>query len=193
MGIYLVSIAADDWDDEEVLKPTAQALTAELTRLKLPPFMPPQPQNFAPGSGTTFEEKLNRPMDSFSTLCRRQADGQDHTDALLGWELLLPITLPQPIELRVPSLHPGTTIAQSAHTVLTVARTLADQLALPPQIPAYCDNLDLTNWFTSTEVQRSAATHPGPWHDDLDAAFYTAMYLRAAEHSLRNACPLHYS
>ncbi|MFK8905838.1 hypothetical protein [Streptomyces sp. YS-3] len=193
MGIYLVSISADDWDDDEVLKPTAQALAAELKRLGLPPFLPPQPRNFAPGSGTTFEEKLNRPMDSFSSLCRTQANGQDHTGALLDWELLLPITLPHPVELRAPSPHDETTIAQSAHTVLAIARTLADQLALPPQIPAYCDNLALTNWFTSTEVQRSAKTHPGPWYDDLDAAFYTAMYLRAAEHSLRNACPLYYS
>ncbi|WP_329404236.1 hypothetical protein [Streptomyces melanogenes] len=193
MGIYLVSVAADDWDDEEVLQPTARALSAELTRLKLPPLAPPRPYDFVPGSGTTFEEKLNRPMGSFSTLCRTQPDGQDHTDALLGWELLLPISLPRPIELRVPSLHPDTTIAQSAHTVLAAAQTLADQLALPPQIPAYCDNLNLTNWFAGTEVQRAAQTHPGPWQDNLDAAFYTAVYLRAAEHSLRNACPLHYS
>ncbi|WP_371648710.1 MULTISPECIES: hypothetical protein [unclassified Streptomyces] len=193
MGIYLVSIGSEDWDDEEVLKPTARALTTELRRLKLPPLTPPPPHAFVPGSGTTFEEKLNRPMDSFSALCRAQPDGQDRSDALLGWDLLLPITLPEPIELRVPSPHGDITIAHSAATVLAAAQTLARQLALPPQTPAYCDNLNLTNWFDSPEAQRAAETHPGPWQDNLDAAFYTAMYLRAAEHSLRNACPLHYS
>ncbi|MEV6550929.1 hypothetical protein AB0M57_19785 [Streptomyces sp. NPDC051597] len=192
MGIYLVSITPDDWDDEEVLEPTARALTAELAHLGLPPLMPPRRHGFVPGSGTTFEEKLNRPMGSFGALCERQPDGLDYSNTLLGWDLLLPIALPHPIELRV-APHGDPTIAQSAHTVLAATQTLARQLALPPQIPAYCDNLDLTNWFTGTEIQRAAATHPGPWQNDLDAAFYTAVYLRAAEHSLRNACPLHYS
>lgn len=193
MGIYMVSVTAEDWDDEEVLKPTAQALAAELARLGLPPLVPPPTHSFVPGSGTTFEEKLNRPMDSFHHLCRTQPDGRDLADTLLGWELLLPIRLPHPIELRAPSFDRDTTIVASAHTVLAAARTVADQLALPPQVPPYCDNLELTNWFTSGEVQRAAATHPGPWQHDLDAAFYAAMYLRAAEHSLRTTCPLQYS
>lgn len=188
MGIYLVSIGSEDWDDEEVLKPTARALTTELRRLKLPPLTPPPPHAFVPGSGTTFEEKLNRPMDSFSALCRAQPDGQDRSDALLGWDLLLPITLPEPIELRVLASRrhhdrpfrrhrpcrrsdAGPTTGTSPADAGVLRQPQPHQLVRQPRGPA------------------SSRNAPGPWQDNLDAAFYTAMYLRAAEHSLRNACP----
>ncbi|MXM67378.1 hypothetical protein GR925_29095 [Streptomyces sp. HUCO-GS316] len=31
---------------------------------------------------------------------------------------------------------------------------------------------------------------PGPWSVDLDAAFYVALYLRAAQFVLRRGCPV---
>jgi hypothetical protein len=38
-----------------------------------------------------------------------------------------------------------------------------------------------------------ASRRPGPWSADLDAAFYVALHLRAAQHALRRSCPLVYS
>lgn len=55
-----------------------------------------------------------------------------------------------------------------------------------------CDNLDLTMWFREGAAKELAAARPGPWSDDLDAAFYVALFLRAAEHSVRRGCPIVY-
>lgn len=39
-------------------------------------------------------------------------------------------------------------------------------------------------------AERPAARRPGPWAVDLDTACYVALYLRAAQHSLRRGCPV---
>ncbi|WP_405016711.1 hypothetical protein OHV05_06060 [Kitasatospora sp. NBC_00070] len=177
MGIYLVSTDPDDWADDEVLRPTALALDAELARRGLAPFA------FSPGRG--FEEKLYRPLAGYDRLADALTPGQSP----LEWDLLLPVDLPEPFVLPVSSSYSDTTTVRGAGQVLATARTLAEALALPlAHIPADCGNLDLCAWFDSPAV----SAHPGPWQDDLDTAFYAALYLRAAEHALREGCPMHY-
>ncbi|MGV9993753.1 hypothetical protein [Streptomyces sp. NPDC003374] len=57
-------------------------------------------------------------------------------------------------------------------------------------MPSACDNLDLTMWFLDGATEQVAAARPGPWSEDLDAAFYVALYLRAAEHCIRRGAPI---
>ncbi|WP_229698427.1 hypothetical protein [Wenjunlia tyrosinilytica] len=188
MGIYLVGIDSRDWLDGEVLGAVAVALDAELERRGWEGFTAPEPGG--PGAGVSFEEKMNRPIDSFADLCRKQAGGPD---ALLDWDLLIPVEFDGALVLPVPSDHDDTTTVRSAHRALDAARRLADGMALPPGIPRTSGNLDIVNWFDGPAVGEAVGTYPGPWSGDLDAAFYTAVYLRAAEHSLRRECPIAYS
>ncbi|MFF2197850.1 hypothetical protein [Streptomyces sp. NPDC058157] len=192
MGTYLCSVDADDWSDDEILGPVALLLGSELGRRGLALGAPPPPADFVPQSGTSFEEKLYRPMRSFEALCRAQPDGEECCEALLGWDLLIPVDFEGALTLPVPSAYSDTTTVHSAHRTLAAAQRLAARLALPPQLPRHCDNLDLGNWFDDAAVAQAAAAHPGAWADDLDAAFYTALYLRAAEHALRWQCPMSY-
>ncbi|MEU3315394.1 hypothetical protein ABZ743_22320 [Streptomyces sp. NPDC006662] len=192
MGIYVCSVGAGDWSDEDVLRPTARALDAELSRLGLPACAPPAAAEFVPRSGMSFEEKMYRPLQTFEDLCRAQSDGQDSYDALLGWDLLVPVDFEDSLTLPVPAPYSENTTVRSAHRALRAAKRLAVRLALPPQVPHGGDNLALGNWFDSPARAEAAVSHPGPWAEDLDAAYYTALYLRAAEHSLRRRCPLHY-
>jgi hypothetical protein len=194
MGIYLVSNNCDEWSDEDVHGGTAAAIDEELSRRGLPPFSAPQPTPFTRGTGTMFEEKLYRPMGTFETLCRTHGSEQQAADALLDWTILLPVALAEPIVLDIPCPHDDVTAVRGAPEALVAARHLARVIGLPPQIPQHCDNLDLGIWFDSAEaVGAAAATHPGPWTEDLDRAFYVAVYLRAAEHSLRHRTPISYS
>ncbi|MFF1795636.1 hypothetical protein ACIF6L_20715 [Kitasatospora sp. NPDC086009] len=190
MGIYLVSVAADDWRDEEVLGPVAGAVDAELGRRGLAPFVCPEPVRARRRPGTRFEEKLHRPIGSFDRLCRARSD--DTHEALLGWEVLLPVDLADSVVLPARSEDDDPTTVGGARRALAAARRLADRLALPAGIPEHCDGLDLGRWFDGPAAV-AAATAPGPWSEDLDAAYYTAVYLRAAEHALRRGCPVAYS
>jgi hypothetical protein len=72
---------------------------------------------------------------------------------------------------------------------------LASILDLPlDELPAMCDNLQLTSYFLDQAEDDSRTTRTsGRWLDDHSSAFYTAMYLRAAEHSIRLGCPMLYS
>ncbi|MGV9264148.1 hypothetical protein ACWDRR_05730 [Kitasatospora sp. NPDC003701] len=190
MGIYLVSVAADDWLDAEVHGPVAGALGPELGRRGLPPFVCPEPAEFRPHSGTRFEEKLHRPIRSFDRLCRALPD--DTHEALLGWDVLLPVALDDSVVLPVGSAYNDPTTVGGARRTLAAARRLAERLALPASIPRHCDNLEVGTWFDGPAAAEAAAA-PGPWSEDLDAAYYTAVYLRAAEHALRRGCPITYS
>lgn len=194
MGIYLVSNAADDWCDEHVLGETANAINDELARRGQQPFTAPPPADFARGSGTMFEEKLYRPMTGFEALCQAHRNEYDCQDALLDWVILLPVPLDEPIVLDIPSTVDDVTTVRSAHAARAAARHLASVIALPLQVPAHCDNLEIGLWFDDhNAVAEAAATHSGLWLADLDTAFYVAMYLRAAEHALLRQCPISYS
>ncbi|MCF3180683.1 hypothetical protein IPZ70_12145 [Streptomyces polychromogenes] len=192
MGTYLCCVDAGDWSDEDILRPAARLLDGELVRRGLPPCPPPPASGFAPGAGTSFEEKLYRPMQSFEALCRSLPDGDGCCEVLLGWDLLIPVDFEGAVTLPVSGPYSETTTVHSAYRVLATAERLAARLALPPQVPRNGGNLGLCVWFDGPAAAREAVTQPGAWAEDLDAAFYTALYLRAAEHSIRRQCPMHY-
>ncbi|MFC8453307.1 hypothetical protein [Kitasatospora sp. NPDC057223] len=195
MGIYLVSVDADEWsgEDEGGLGEVAAALNAELAGRGLGPYASvPRESAFVRGAGQCFEEKLVPPMDGFLALCRRFLS-VDETEDLCGWTVLVPVALGEPVVLPVPSAHDEATTVAGAPRALAAAEKLAAAVGLPDGVPVACDNLDLTTWFLDGSAEQAAAARPGPWSEDLDAAFYTALYLRAAQHSLRRGCPVRYS
>ena len=197
MGIYLVSVAAREWfgaDEEDGGKGAiASALNEELRRRGLAPYVPvPEAAVPVPGPGQSFEEKLVPSMHGFDALCRRLlAPGE--ADLLLGWSVLVPVSLDE--EIRLPLASPCTdeTVIAGAPEVLALMERLAVAVRLPVDaIPEACDNLELTMWFLEGEAEEAAAARPGPWAEDLDTAFYAALYLRAAQHALRRGCPMTY-
>lgn len=196
MGIYLVSVGAQEWFGEEGdgRGDVAAGLYEELGRRGLPQYTSvPEEAPFAPGSGTAFEEKLVPPMDGFSALCRAHLSRAEE-ELLCGWTVLVPVSLGDEIELPVESAYDLTTTVAGAPQILALAERLAEAVELPSdEIPATSDNLELTTWFLDGQAKRTAAARPGRWGDDLDAAFYVAVYLRAAQHSIRRGCPIVYS
>ncbi|MFF7559532.1 hypothetical protein OIE43_38635 [Streptomyces pseudovenezuelae] len=197
MGIYLVSVGAREWfdaDEEEGMGAVAAGLDEELRRRGLPPYrsVPEEPE-FVRGSGTRFEEKLVPPMEGFLRLAQDRL-APSEPESLLDWSVLVPVPLDVEIELPVESSYSDTTVIAGAPRILDLAGRLAEAVRLPlDEIPEACDNLDLTMWFLDGEAKRVAEARPGPWAENLDAAFYVALYLRAAQHSLRRGCPIVYS
>lgn len=206
MGIYLVSVGAEEWfgegegegegDDEDWLGRgrLASVLNEELRRRGLPPYesVPEEgDKELVRGSGLDFEEKLVPPMDGFVRLCDAHLT-REETETLCGWSLLVPFSLEEDIWLDVETGYTDSTLVAGAPQVLALAERLAAAVELPPETPEMCDNLDLTMWFLDGEAKELAATRSGPWTDDLDTAFYVALYLRAAQHSIRRGCPIVY-
>jgi hypothetical protein len=197
MGIYLVSVGAQEWfdenDEEGGRGAVASALDEELGRRGLPLYTSvPEEADFVRGSGLSLEEKLVPPIDGFGALCRAHLSREEE-DLLCGWTLLVPLSLDEEIWLPVASAYTDTTMVAGAPQVLRLAERLATAVELPvDEIPATSDNLDLTMWFLDGPAKDLAAARPGPWSEDLDAAFYVAVYLRAAQHSLRRGCPIVY-
>ncbi|MFD8042295.1 hypothetical protein ACFV5E_02555 [Streptomyces chartreusis] len=196
MGIYLVNVGAREWfgEEEDGWGDVAAALNEELGRRGLPPYTGvPEETDFARGSGTAFEEKLVPPMDGFVALCRAYLSKAEE-ELLLGWTVLVPVPLDEEIELPIESAYDLTTTVAGAPRILALTERLATALELPTDaLPATSDNLELTSWFLDGEAKRTAVARPGRWADDLDTAFYTAVYLRAAQHSVRRGCPIVYS
>ncbi|MFM9461650.1 hypothetical protein ACKI1K_02245 [Streptomyces scabiei] len=199
MGIYVVSVGRQEWfeegeEPEDGLGRVARALNDELRRRGLPAFESmPERTEPAWGSGLTFEEKLVPPMDGFVRLCEALLTRAE-TETLCAWTVLVPIPLEEDIRLDgVGSAYTDSTVVAGAPRVLALAERLAAAVELPPETPATCDNLDLTMWFLDGPAKELAARRPGPWADDLDTAFYVALYLRAAQHVLRRGCPLVYT
>ncbi|MCX5052225.1 MULTISPECIES: hypothetical protein [unclassified Streptomyces] len=198
MGIYLVSVGAQEWfdddEDEGGRGALASALGEELRRRGLPPYESvPEAADLVRGSGMSFEEKLVPPMDGFSALCRTHLSREEE-EVLCGWSVLVPLSLDEEIWLPLGTAYTDATMVAGAPRVLGLAERLAAAVDLPvDEIPAACDNLDLTMWFLEGPAKDLAAARPGPWSEDLDAAFYVALYLRAAQHSLRRGCPMVYS
>ncbi|MFK0159663.1 hypothetical protein ACIQVL_27885 [Streptomyces sp. NPDC090499] len=200
MGIYLVSVGAQEWldgdegdEDEGGRGALASALNDELRRRGLAPYESvPETAAFVRGSGLSFEEKLVPSMAGLTALC------QDHlapreTELLLGWSVLVPLSLDEEIRLPLSSAYDDETVVAGAPEVLALAQRLAAAIGLPIEaIPEACDNLDLTMWFLEGQAKETAESRPGPWGEDLDTAFYVALYLRAAQHSLRRGCPMTY-
>lgn len=195
MGVYLVSVDVQEWfgEDEDGWGEVASGLNEELVRRGLPPYTSvPEETEFVRGSGQQFEEKLVPPMDGFLALCRARLS-QEETEVLCGWSVLVPFSLDEEIWLPVESSYSDTTLVAGAPQVLALTERLAEAVALPAEIPETCDNLDLTMWFLDGPAEKVAAHRSEPWSEDLDTAFYVALYLRAAQHSLRRGCPIVFS
>ena len=194
MGIYLVSVGAREWfdgdeaEDEGSRGAVASALNEELERRGLPRYEPVAKEE----PGGWFEEKLSPPMDGFAGLCRAHLTLPEQ-ETLGEWSVLVPVSLDAEIHLPIGSAYTDTTVIAGAPQVLALARRLADVIGLPSEVPQEPGNLGLTFWFLEGEAKELAAVSPGPWSEDLDTAFYVAVYLRAAEHSLRRGCPMTYS
>ncbi|MFI6449554.1 hypothetical protein [Kitasatospora sp. NPDC050543] len=197
MGIYLVSIdEASEWFGEEEGEwgEIAAALNEELTRRALPPYVcAPEAMGTDRDPGPAFEEKLIPSMDGFTALCEAHLSPEE-AEVLCGWAVLVPISLHEEVWLPVDiDYTDGSTMVAGAPQVLTIAETLAAAIGLPAEVPSMCRNLELTTWFLDGPAKDLAAVRPGLWCEDLDAAFYVALYLRAAQHSLRHGCPIIYS
>jgi hypothetical protein len=195
MGVYLVDVGAEEWfgEGEEGRAEIAAGLNAELVRRGLPRYdSVPEAADFVRGSGRSFEEKMVPSMNGFLALCGAHLSDAE-TDRLCGWSVLVPVSLDEEIELPVESSYSDDTVIAGAPQVLAIAEKLATAVDLPPEAPEMCDNLDLTCWFLDGPAKELAAARPGPWGEDLDASFYVAVYLRAAQHSLRRGCPMVYS
>ncbi|MFD7321567.1 hypothetical protein ACFV9D_10870 [Streptomyces sp. NPDC059875] len=196
MGIYLVSVGAEEWFDEEEggWGEIASALNQELRRRGMPAYESvPEEADFVRGSGQAFEEKLIPSMDGFGALCQAQLS-REEVETVCGWTALVPVSLDEEVWLPVDSTFTeGSTMVAGAPQVLAIAEKLAAVIELPAETPEMCDNLDLTLWFMDGGAQELAAARAGPWSDDLDTAFYVALFLRAAQHSVRRGCPIVYS
>ncbi|MEV0219062.1 hypothetical protein [Streptomyces sp. NPDC050704] len=192
MGVYLVSVGAEEWfdDGENGWGEVASALNAELRRRGLPPYEAvPEEPDFVRGSGQAFEEKLTPSMTGFFALCQAHLSPEE-SETLCGWTVLVPLSLDGEILLPIESGYSDSTMVAGAPRALAVAEKLVAAIDLPAETPATCDNLDLTMWFREREATELAATRPGLWSDDLDTAFYVALFLRAAQHSIRRGCPI---
>ncbi|WP_042420552.1 hypothetical protein [Streptacidiphilus anmyonensis] len=196
MGVYLVSVDADEWfgAEEDGFGELAAALDAALVQRGLPPFDSlPGEAEFVRGSGLSFEEKLSAPMEGFAALCEEHL-AEAEAETLCGWTVLVPFSLDGELRLPVPSAYFDETVVVGAPQALALAERLAALLELPlDEIPATSDNLELTLWFRSDgPAPEAAARRPGRWAADLDTAFHVALHLRAAQHSIRRNCPLTY-
>ncbi|WP_329100445.1 hypothetical protein [Streptomyces sp. NBC_01439] len=191
MGAYLVSVGAEEWfgEEEDEWGEVASALNAELRQRGLPPYenVPPETE-FAAGSGQAFEEKLSLSMTGFFALCETHLTHEE-SEVLCGWTVLVPIPLDEEIWLPIDFGYYESTMVVGAPQVLPLAEKLATAIGLPAETPATCDNLDLSTWFRN-QAKELVSTRTGLWSRDLDAAFYVALFLRAAQHSIRRGCPI---
>ncbi|WP_030774772.1 MULTISPECIES: hypothetical protein [unclassified Streptomyces] len=190
MGVYVVSVGAEEWFDleEDGWGQVAAGINAELGRRGRLPYMDvPPATDFAAGSGQDFEEKLSRPMTGFFALCRTYLS-REESETLCGWSVLVPISLDEAIWLPIESGDYDSPVV-GAPQVLPLAEKLAAAIELPPETPGTCDNLDLSMWFRD-QAGEWVATRTGLWSADLDAAYYVALFLRAAQHSIRRGCPV---
>nr|WTB30855.1 hypothetical protein OG781_16360 [Streptomyces sp. NBC_00830] len=126
-------------------------------------------------------------MTGFLALCETHLS-QEESETLCGWTVLVPFSLDEEIWLPIESGDYESMVA-GAPQVLPLAEKLTAAIELPPETPATCDNLDLSMWFRD-QAKELATTRTGLWVTDLDTAFYVAVFLRAAQHSIRRGCPI---
>ncbi|MET7682375.1 hypothetical protein [Streptomyces sp. NPDC005423] len=192
MGVYLVDVDAGEWSGADAgeggMGAIARGLDAELARRGLPPYRPVPRRTTAAG----FEEKLSPSMLGFDALCRARLTPAEH-DLIGNWSVLVPLSLDEVVRLPVGSAYTDETVIAGAPQVLALAERLAAAAGLPDDVPEASGNLALTFWFLEGEAEELAAARPGRWSEDLDTAFYVALYLRAARYSLRRGCPMTYA
>jgi hypothetical protein len=190
MGVYLVSADTECLEDDSPWVTVFALLDQVFTEMGIDGGIQiPRYRDQPRGTGHCFEEKLIPPLGGFSALCQRELNERDA--AVFDWDLLVPVDFDGVIELPLRNYYSSPTRVRSAQRMLPVARRLAEVIELPAQVPMYCDNLQLTSYFMDLEEAGHAASAPaGPWRDDLGTAFWVALSLRAAEHSIRLRCPL---
>ncbi|MGW3660481.1 hypothetical protein ACWD6R_34685 [Streptomyces sp. NPDC005151] len=138
MGVYLVSVAAEEWfdDEEDGWGGVASALNAELRLRGLPPYESvPVEADFVPGSGQAFEEKLIPSMAGFGALCQAHLS-REEVETVCGWTVLVPLSLDEEIWLPINS---DSTMVAGAPQALAIAEKLAAAVDLPAETPAMCD------------------------------------------------------
>ena len=191
MGVYFVSVEADDWANDDLMVAVRGELADALAQRGIARYDgPPQDVVFGPDEGDHFEEKLSRDNTGFAHVLREHFDGAPVAN-LPFWSMIIPVVVDGLVELTVPSAYDDRTTIGSSLVVQTAMKTLADLVELPPLVPRRSDNLNITDWFD--EIEAGTVDVPaGPWRDDLDTAFYIAMFLRAAEFSIHRSCPMRY-
>jgi hypothetical protein len=122
VGVYLVSISASNWAQDE----RASLLDEALAARGLPPYAGP-PARVPVGD---FEEKLIPSMDDFADLCARH----DPTDAF-GGLLIVPADFTGLIELPVESNLDDVTSVASAWRIREAIAPMAAEVGLPADLP----------------------------------------------------------
>jgi hypothetical protein len=175
MAVYLVSPTTEGWQQEGREDPDSiAARVVAAVRSKGLTLGAPGVQPF------TFEEKLYRDRGGFDKLA----------GAFIGdqVDVFVPLEFDGVIAGDGPGVYHDGLLVASSQTLLRQALALSRRIALPGEVPAG-DNLEIGMWFDEQDEQKRG---PEPWRRDLDMAFYVAMFLRAAEHSVRYSAPLHY-
>lgn len=148
MGVYLVSVGAQEWfgGEEDGWGEVTSALNAEFRRRGLPPYedVPPE-TDFAPGSGQAFEEKLTPSMTGFLALSETYLS-REEAEILCGWTVLVPFSLDEEIWLPVDS-DDCEPMAPALPRYYRSPRSWPAAIDLPAETPATCDNLGLSRWF----------------------------------------------
>ncbi|GIE80685.1 hypothetical protein Aph02nite_66350 [Actinoplanes philippinensis] len=121
MGIYLVSVGADSWAQDECAPLLAEALADR----GLPPYPGP------PAAAGDFEEKLVPSMDAFSAVCERHGAGQ-----FLDASLIVPVDFAGLIELPVENPYDDVTKVFSAQRLRVLMAPIAAEAGLPAVLPA---------------------------------------------------------
>lgn len=178
MGVYLVSVSRDDWQaecEDEGSVPALAAATLESAKLVLPPF---GDEPFG------FEEKFFMDQGTFMSLVASVVGDA----ALFDAEVWLPVAFEGTLEAAGPGAYVDPLMVGSSVTLLSHLQRVAAHIGLPAEVPAG-DNLAIGMWFEEQEVAHADDDAP-LWRRDLEASFYVATFLRAAEHSTKYRVPL---
>ncbi|MFU8872728.1 hypothetical protein [Micromonospora sp. SL4-19] len=165
MGIYLVDIGPDSWAQDEVTYGIRSLLDGALAERGLGPY--PGPPREVP-SEESFEEKISPEMDGFAELCARHG-----AEEVLDATLFIPVSFDGLITLPAGNAYDEEqTHVLSSHRLRDAVAPMAAEIGLPADLPR--GGLAL-----STSIEDPVT-------------FYVAVYLQAAEHSLRHGCPIGY-
>jgi hypothetical protein len=169
MGMYFVSVDNDEWRRER----EQDGSIAARVEAKLGVSLPLGTEPFR------FEEKFYRYMGGFYVLAREELGTYDdgETPRFLGnlAEVFVPVPFEGVLPIGGTGIYADELVIASSHALLAQAQKLAAVVALREDIPRG-DNLEIGTWFDE--------------NDDDNVAFYVALYLRAAEHSVAHRVAL---
>lgn len=196
VGVYLRSIDGLEWfgDEADGFGYLAAGVNEELWRRGLPAFTSvPEAAPYGRSSGLEFEEKLVPQIESFVALCEEHLSAEE-IETLCAWTFMVPVSLEEEIWLPIPADAAHEEMIAGAPQVLALAERMAAVLGLPVEARETGDGRNaLTAWFLDGSAKELAGPSRAAWATDLDAAFYVAVFLRAARFSLRHGRPIRYS